>query len=69
LVVALGLDALATDPFAALAVTPGGYGEAGRRISSLGRPTALVQEGGYLSDALGTGLVSFLGGFEAGLRR
>jgi acetoin utilization deacetylase AcuC-like enzyme len=67
-VVALGLDALATDPFAALAVAPAGYGEAARRVAALGRPTVLVQEGGYLGDELGAALVSFLGGFEAGLR-
>ena len=38
-------------------------------MAALGRPTVLVQEGGYLSDDLGRNLVHFLGGFEAGRTR
>ena len=36
------------------------------RSPSLGLPTVLVQEGGYLSDDLGQNLVQFLSGFEKG---
>ena len=36
------------------------------KIASLGLPTVLVQEGGYLSDDLGRNLVQFLDGFERG---
>lgn len=64
LVVALGLDAYGGDPLAFLDVTTPGFAEIGRRIAGLGPPTVLVQEGGYVCDALGDNLASFLGGFE-----
>ena len=64
LVVALGLDAYGGDPLAFLDVTTPGFAEIGRRIAGLGLPTVLVHEGGYVCDALGDNLASFLGGFE-----
>jgi len=66
LVVALGLDAFEGDPFGGLAVSTEGFGEIGRRLVRLGLPTAIVQEGGYLCDALGDNLAAFLLGFERG---
>jgi acetoin utilization deacetylase AcuC-like enzyme len=66
LVVALGLDAFEGDPFGGLAVSTKGFGEIGRRLARLGLPTAIVQEGGYLCDALGDNLAAFLLGFERG---
>jgi acetoin utilization deacetylase AcuC-like enzyme len=66
LVVALGLDASASDPLQGLKVTGDGFHAMARKIASLGLPTVLVQEGGYLSDDLGQNLVHFLSGFEAG---
>jgi acetoin utilization deacetylase AcuC-like enzyme len=63
LVVALGLDASESDPLQGLKVTADGFNAMGRKISSLGLPTVLVQEGGYLSDDLGHNLVQFLAGF------
>ncbi|MGF1631036.1 MAG: histone deacetylase family protein [Kiloniellaceae bacterium] len=66
LVVALGLDAFEGDPFGGLAVSTEGFGEIGRRLARLGLPTAIVQEGGYLCDALGDNLAAFLLGFERG---
>jgi acetoin utilization deacetylase AcuC-like enzyme len=65
LVVALGLDAYEGDPLKGLAVTTGGFGRIGQRLARLGLPTVIVQEGGYLCDALGDNLAAFLGGFEA----
>ncbi|WP_366658466.1 histone deacetylase family protein [Fodinicurvata sp. EGI_FJ10296] len=62
LVVALGLDSRADDPFGGLSLTPDGYGAVGRAIAQLGLPTTIVQEGGYLSDDLGPTLTSFLQG-------
>jgi acetoin utilization deacetylase AcuC-like enzyme len=62
-VIALGLDASADDPFGGLKVTPDGFAEAGRRIGALGLPTVLSQEGGYLSHSLGLCLTRFLTGF------
>lgn len=66
LVVALGLDAHEEDPFQGLAVTTEGFGRIAGVIRALDLPTVLVQEGGYLSDALGANLESFLTGFRAG---
>ena len=65
LVVALGLDASEHDPLAGLRVTTPGFERIGAAIARLGLPTVLVQEGGYLSDALGHNLAATLGGFEA----
>ena len=64
LVVALGLDASEHDPLAGLAVTTDGFRRIGAAIARLGLPTVFVQEGGYLSDLLGTNLTAVLAGFE-----
>ncbi|MER9005143.1 MULTISPECIES: histone deacetylase family protein [unclassified Mesorhizobium] len=63
LVVALGLDAFEGDPFGGLAVTTPGFSRIGEAIAKLGLPTVIVQEGGYLCDALGDNLTAFLTGF------
>jgi acetoin utilization deacetylase AcuC-like enzyme len=65
LVVALGLDASEHDPLKGLAITTEGFRRIGAAIARLGLPTVLVQEGGYLSDILGTNLTATLAGFEA----
>lgn len=65
LVVALGLDASEEDPNGALAVTTQGFIACGRLLGSTHWPTALVQEGGYLSEILGHNLKAVLGGFDA----
>jgi acetoin utilization deacetylase AcuC-like enzyme len=65
LVVALGLDASEHDPLAGMAITTEGFGRIGAALARLGLPTVLVQEGGYLSDLLGTNLTAVLAGFEA----
>jgi len=64
LVVALGLDASEHDPLVGLAVTTDGFRRIGAAIARLGLPTVFVQEGGYLSDWLGTNLAAVLAGFE-----
>lgn len=63
LVVALGLDAYEGDPFGGLSVTTPGYARIGETIAKLGLPSVIVQEGGYLCDALSDNLTSFLAGF------
>ena len=63
LVVALGLDAFEGDPFGGLSVSTPGFSRIGEAIAGLGLPTVIVQEGGYLCDALGDNLTSFLTGF------
>lgn len=64
LIVALGLDASAQDPFNGLKVTTSGFARIGAAIDSLGFPSVLVQEGGYLSPALGPNLTAVLGAFD-----
>ncbi len=60
LVVALGLDAHEDDPFEGLAVTTAGFGAIGAALATTGLPLLLVQEGGYLSDALAGNLTAVL---------
>ena len=65
LVVALGLDAFEGDPFGGLSVSTPGFARIGEAIARLSLPTVIVQEGGYLCDALSDNLVSFLTGFAS----
>lgn len=60
LVLALGLDAFVGDPFAGLAVTTTGFARISRAVKSLGLPTLIVQEGGYLCPELGDNLAAVL---------
>lgn len=66
LVVSLGFDASKDEPLNALAVTEDGFARAGGAIGALGRPTAIVQEGGYNVALLSTLLARFLTGFGGG---
>ena len=65
LVVALGLDAFEGDPFGGLSVSTPGFARIGQAIAALRLPTVVVQEGGYLCDALSDNLTSFLTGFAS----
>ncbi len=69
LVVALGLDPHEDDPLRGLAITTPGFAQIGGAIAALGLPSLLVQEGGYLTDALADNLTSFLNGFESACPR
>ena len=64
LVVSLGFDASKDEPLNALSVTADGFARAGEAIGALRTPTAIVQEGGYNVDVLGSLLERFLGGFD-----
>ncbi|HQY45129.1 MAG TPA: histone deacetylase family protein [Paracoccaceae bacterium] len=64
LVLALGLDAFAGDPFAGLGVSTDGFARIGRAVRGLGLPTLIVQEGGYLCPELGNNLSAVLGAWE-----
>lgn len=66
LVVALGVDAAESDPTSPLRISREGLREAGRLLGSLGLPTVVVQEGGYDLAALGSLVLAFLEGVEAG---
>lgn len=65
LVVSLGVDAAEHDAAAPLLVTPAGFRSAGERLGKLGRPTVLVQEGGYDLARLPSLVLDVLTGFES----
>ena len=60
LVVSLGMDASEHEPLGWMRVTGDGFARAGAAIRTLGLPTAVVQEGGYNTDVIGTLLTRFL---------
>ena len=66
LVVALGVDAAASDPESPLEVGADGFRRAGAALGGLGLPTVIVQEGGYDLTALGPLVQTTLEGFESG---
>ncbi|WP_223427641.1 histone deacetylase family protein [Tateyamaria pelophila] len=63
-VIALGLDSFEGDPFGGLAVSTPGFAQMAGLLAALELPSVIVQEGGYLCDALGDNLHAFLNGFE-----
>ena len=64
LVVSLGFDASEFEPLNALTVTADGFARAGALIAGLGLPSAIIQEGGYNIDLLGSLLQRFLTGWS-----
>jgi len=64
LVIALGLDAHEEDPLQGGTVTQGGFARIAEQIASLGLPTVIVQEGGYLTEHLSDNLAMFLSAYE-----
>lgn len=65
LVVALGFDGYRDDPISVLDLDMDAYRHIGERISAQGLPTVVVQEGGYMVDAIGTALGELLRGLKA----
>jgi acetoin utilization deacetylase AcuC-like enzyme len=65
LVLASGLDIAIDDPFKGFAITTKDFATIGARIAELKLPTAVIQEGGYPSDSLGSNLSSLLKGLGA----
>jgi acetoin utilization deacetylase AcuC-like enzyme len=66
LVVSLGVDSFRDDPESPLMVSVEGHRRAGELIRALGRPTVVVQEGGYDLAHLGELVVAFLDGLGNG---
>jgi len=64
LFVALGLDAYEHDPLGGMKVSTQGFSRAGKMLGEIDLPIVLVQEGGYISDALSTNLREFLLAFR-----
>ncbi|KAA0013754.1 histone deacetylase family protein [Billgrantia pellis] len=65
-VIALGLDAHRDDPLAGMTLETEDFTAVGKRLSRLGQPTVLVQEGGYPTEHLGGNLAAFMKGFAGG---
>jgi acetoin utilization deacetylase AcuC-like enzyme len=65
LVLALGFDSYKDDPISVLKLDLEAYREIGEQVGALRLPTVIVQEGGYLVEAIGPALDMFLSGFEA----
>jgi acetoin utilization deacetylase AcuC-like enzyme len=63
LVVSLGFDASEHEPLGALQVTADGFARAGAAIGGMRLPSAIIQEGGYNLDLLGSLLERFLTGW------
>jgi len=61
--VSAGFDTYAGD-LASLGLTEVSYGEIGRRIAALGKPTFFVLEGGYMGEKNGSGIDCLLRGYE-----
>ena len=65
LVVPLGFDTYKDDPISVLRLDFEAYHVVGKRVSALGLPTVIVQEGGYMVEALGPGLAALMKGLAA----
>jgi len=66
LVVSAGFDTFAGDPIGAFQVTTGGFRRIGAALAVAGRPTVVVQEGGYAVEALGANALALLRGVQEG---
>jgi acetoin utilization deacetylase AcuC-like enzyme len=65
LVLPLGFDTYKDDPISVLKFDMEAFRLAGARVRSLGLPTVVVQEGGYMVEAIGEALDAFLEGLQA----
>lgn len=65
LIVSLGFDTLAGDPQGGFRLEPNAFITIGRRLSALGVPILLIQEGGYLLPALGPAFTALNTGLAA----
>lgn len=68
LVLSAGFDTFDGDPLGQFHVTTSGYHHIGQRIAALNLPALIIQEGGYAIHALGTNVISLLGGLVTGDR-
>jgi acetoin utilization deacetylase AcuC-like enzyme len=65
LVLPLGFDTYKDDPISVLRFDMEAFRLAGARVRGLGLPTVVVQEGGYMVEAIGPALDAFLEGLQA----
>ena len=64
LVLSTGMDTFDGDPLGKFHVTREGFAEIGKRIAGLKLPTAIIMEGGYANEALGTNITTLLENFK-----
>ncbi len=64
-VVSLGVDTYHNDPISDLGITTDGFRRQGAMVGELGRPTVVLQEGGYDVDAIGDNVRQWLVGLGA----
>jgi acetoin utilization deacetylase AcuC-like enzyme len=67
LIVSLGVDTFHNDPISDLAITTDGFRRQGERVSELGLPTVVLQEGGYDVAAIGDNVRAWLLGVTPGV--
>ena len=65
LIVSLGTDAYRDDPIGGLGLSVESFGKIGALIGSAGKPTAVIQEGGYHIETIGDCVTGFLRGISA----
>lgn len=65
LVVSAGFDTYTGDPLGGFNVTRACYNAIGRRCAQIGIPLVIIQEGGYVVEALGDNVVALLDGIGA----
>lgn len=65
LLLSVGFDTVAGDPFGGMNLPPESFREIGRELAGLERPLLIVQEGGYLLDALRPALFALLDGLAS----
>lgn len=61
LIVSLGVDTFIGDPVGGFQLTTDTFTRLGAKIAAFDLPTAVIQEGGYLLNHLGSNVVAFLG--------
>jgi acetoin utilization deacetylase AcuC-like enzyme len=64
LVISAGMDTFDGDPLGTFKVTREGFSEIGKRVAALHLSTAIIMEGGYANEALGTNIVTLLENFK-----
>ncbi len=64
LIVSLGVDTFAGDPISHFGLLRPHFHELGQRLATFGRPTLLVQEGGYATADVGLNVRAVLDGFD-----
>jgi len=63
LVLSIGMDIYMDDPLGDFGITTAGIHQIGQHIQALGLPTAIIMEGGYNNEALGTNVVALVSAF------